>query len=143
RRPGGPAPAGDPAPQLPAPAPPPATPDRTAGKAPLGKQAAAPRRNPRPVPPRATASNSSAVSPRHDTTPTVTPPIIPPVAQNPSPALVPAAPPPPPPPPPTPPDPRPQIDVAIAGYARALEAQDINAVKRAAPGLRAQSVQTL
>jgi len=130
--------------QVPAPVPPPATPDSTAGKAPLGKQAAAPRRNPRPVAPRATASNSSAVAPRRDTTPTVTPPVIPPVAQNPSPALVPAAPPPPPPPPPpAPPDPRPQIDAAIAGYARALEAQDINAVKRVAPGLSTQSVQNL
>src|SRR5206468_2319980 len=44
---------------------------------------------------------------------------------------------------PAPADPRPQIEAAIATYARALEAQDINAVKRVAPGLSAQSVQNL
>src|SRR5256886_842073 len=82
-----------------------------------------------------------AIVPRHDTTPAATPPVTPPVAQNPGPAPTPAAPAPP--PPPAPPDPRPQIEAAIATYARALEAQDINAVKRVAPGLSAQSVQNL
>ena len=77
-------------------------------------------------------------------TPTVAPPVTPPAAQKPAPAAVEAVPPaPPPPPPPPPPDPRPQIDAAIVAYARALEAQDINAVKRVAPGLSAQSVQNL
>ena len=129
--------------QVPAPVPPPATPETTAGRPPAVKQTAAPRRNPRPAPPRAAVSNSSAVAivPRHDTTPAVTPPVTPPVAQNPGPAPIPAAPAPP--PPPAPPDPRPQIEAAIATYARALEAQDINAVKRVAPGLSAQSVQNL
>ena len=126
--------------QVPAPVPPPATAESTAGKPPLGKQTVAPRRNPRPAPPqRATVSNSSAVAvaPPRDTAPTVAPPVTPPPAQNAAPAPVEAAPPPP------PPDPRPQIDAAIASYARALEAQDINAVKRVAPGLSAQSVQNL
>src|SRR5438034_247225 len=98
--------------QVPAPVPPPATPETTAGRPPAVKQTAAPRRNPRPAPPRAAVSNSSAVAivPRHDTTPAVTPPVTPPVAQNPGPAPIPAAPAPPPPPPP--PEPRPPPDAS-------------------------------
>ena len=106
---------------------------------PVAKQPVAPRRNPRPAPPpRSTVASSSAVAiaPARDTAPTVTPP----AAQNAAPAPIQVAPPP---PPPAPPDPRPQIAEAIAGYAHALEAQDINAVKRVAPGLSAQSVQNL
>src|SRR5437016_6752073 len=49
--------------QVPAPVPPPATAESTAGKPPLGKQTVAPRRNPRPAPPqRATVSNSDRKS---------------------------------------------------------------------------------
>src|SRR5438105_2936278 len=105
--------------QVPAPVPPPATPETTAGRPPAVKQTAAPRRNPRPAPPRAAVSNSSAVAivPRHDTTPAVTPPVTPPVAQNPGPAPIPAAPAPPPPPPP--PHPRPPPAAATAPYAPA------------------------
>ncbi len=122
--------------------PPPATPESTARRPPAGKQPLAPRRNPWPAPPqRATIANTSAVAlaPPRDMTPTVAPPVTPPAAQQPAPAAVEAVPPAPPPPP----DPRPQIDAAIVAYARALEAQDINAVKRVAPGLSAQSVQNL
>ena len=121
--------------------------DSAVAPPPLGRRTAAPRRTPsrERAPARALAASSTgvAVAPPRDTTPSVAPPVPPPVVQNPSPALGQAAPPPPPPPPPAPPDPRPQIDAAIAGYARALEAQDINAVKRVAPGLSAQSVQNL
>src|SRR5205823_11384211 len=128
---------------VPAPVPPPATPETTAGRPPAVKQTAAPRRNPRPAPPRAAVSNSSAVAivPRHDTTPAVTPPGTPPVAQNPGPAPIPAAPAPP--PPPAPPDPRPQIEAAIATYARAPDAQGHNAAQRAAPALSPQAAQNL
>jgi len=125
--------------QVPALVPPPATPESTASRLPVAKQPVAPRRNPRPAPPpRTTVASSSAVAiaPARDTAPTVTPP----AAQNAAPAPIQVTPPP---PPPAPPDPRPQIAEAIAGYARALEAQDINAVKRVAPGLSAQSVQNL
>ena len=130
--------------QAPALIPPPATPESTARRPPAGKQPLVPRRNPWPAPPqRATIANTSAVvlAPPRDMTPTVAPPVTPPAAQKPAPAAVEAVPPAPPPPPP--PDPRPQIDAAIVAYARALEAQDINAVKRVAPGLSAQSVQNL
>src|SRR5438552_110725 len=129
--------------QVPAPVPPPATPETTAGRPPAVKQTAAPRRNPRPAPPRAAESNSSAVAivPRHDTTPAVTPPVTPPVAQNPGPAPIPAAPAPP--PPPAPPHPRPPIAAAIATYPPAPAAPDITAVKPAPPGPSAQSVQNL
>jgi len=130
--------------QGPALIPPPATPESTARRPPAGKQPLVPRRNPWPAPPqRATIANTSAVvlAPPRDMTPTVAPPVTPPAAQKPAPAAVEAVPPAPPPPPP--PDPRPQIDAAIVAYARALEAQDINAVKRVAPGLSAQSVQNL
>ena len=132
--------------QAPALIPPPATPESTARRPPAGKQPLVPRRNPWPAPPqRATIANTSAVvlAPPRDMTPTVAPPVTPPAAQKPAPAAVEAVPPAPPPPPPPPPDPRPQIDAAIVAYARALEAQDINAVKRVAPGLSAQSVQNL
>ena len=131
--------------QAPALIPPPATPESTARRPPAGKQPLVPRRNPWPAPPqRATIANTSAVAlaPPRDMTPTVAPPVTPPAAQKPAPAAVEAVPPAPPPPPP-PPDPRPQIEAAIVAYARALEAQDINAVKRVAPGLSAQSVQNL
>jgi len=130
--------------QAPALIPPPATPESTARRPPAGKQPLVPRRNPWPAPPqRATIANTSAVvlAPPRDMTPTVAPPVTPPAAQKPAPAAVEAVPPAPPPPPP--PDPRPQIDAAMVAYARALEAQDINAVKRVAPGLSAQSVQNL
>ena len=132
--------------QAPALIPPPATPESTARRPPAGKQPLVPRRNPWPAPPqRATIANTSAVvlAPPRDMTPTVAPPVTPPAAQKPAPAAVEAVPPAPPPPPPPPPDPRPQIDAAMVAYARALEAQDINAVKRVAPGLSAQSVQNL
>ncbi len=118
--------------QGPALIPPPATPESTARRPPAGKQPLVPRRNPWPAPP---------LAPPRDMTPTVAPPVTPPAAQKPAPAAVEAVPPAPPPPPP--PDPRPQIDAAMVAYARALEAQDINAVKRVAPGLSAQSVQNL
>src|SRR5439155_4433633 len=120
--------------------PPPATPETTAGRPPAVKQTAAPRRNPRPAPPRAAVSNSSAVAivPRHDTTPAVTPPVTSPVAQNPGPAPIPAAPAPP--PPPAPPDPPPQIQAAIPTYARALRPPEVDAGSRGAPGAGAPSV---
>src|SRR5439155_2999277 len=126
--------------QVPAPVPPPATPETTAGRPPAVKQTAAPRRNPRPAPPRAAVSNSSAVAivPRHDTTPAVTPPVTPPVAQNPGPAPIPAAPAPPPPPPP--PAPRPQLESAIPTYARPRDALATNATTRVAPGPSAHAV---
>lgn len=46
---------------------------------------------------------------------------------------------------PTPPpvDPRPQIEGVIAAYARALQARDLTAVKRIAPGLGAERLKNL
>ena len=67
--------------------------------------------------------------------PAPAPPPAPPPAAS-STATVPPAPPP-------PPDPRPQIEAAIASYARALQARDINAVKRIAPGLGPQALSNL
>src|SRR5438874_13020686 len=127
--------------QGPALIPPPATPESTARRPPAGKQPLVPRRNPWPAPPqRATIANTSAVvlAPPRDMTPTVAPPVTPPAAQKPAPAAVEAVPPAPPPPPP--PRPRPPLHAAIVAYARALEAQDINAVKPVAPGVSAPSV---
>jgi uncharacterized protein YjdB len=89
----------------------------------------------------------SAVPPRKDT--------VSPQQAAPAPAPPPAPPPPPalspaasstatvPPSPPPPPDPRPQIEAVIASYASALQARDINAVKRIAPGLGPQALNNL
>ena len=40
-------------------------------------------------------------------------------------------------------DPRPQIEAVIAGYGRALQARDLNTIKRLAPGLGPQALNNL
>src|SRR5690348_15787583 len=111
---------------------------------------------PPPPPPKHAAQPGKrqvAVPPHKDTvSPQQAAPLLPP-APAPAPAPVPAPPPAPPPAasstatvppaPPPPPDPRPQIEAAIASYAKALQARDINAVKRIAPGLGPQALNNL
>jgi len=109
---------------------------------------------PPPPPPKHAAQpvkRQVAVPPHKDTvSPQQAAPVLPP-APAPAPALAPPPAPPPaasstatvPPAPPPPPDPRPQIEAAIASYAKALQARDINAVKRIAPGLGPQALSNL
>jgi len=95
----------------------------------------------RPVNERSARGNPT--TPRRDSAVAITPPPAAPQAVTViPPAAPPAAEPPPPPPAPTQPaDPRPLIDAAVQGYARALESRDVQQVRRAYPGLTTQQAQ--
>lgn len=117
-------------------APPPAVVESTPTRQPP-KRAAQPGKRQSVVPPAVLAAphNQDTASPQQAAPPPPPPPApaLPPASST---ATVP-------PPPPSPPDPRPQIEAVIASYARALQARDINAVKRVAPGLGPQALNNL
>ncbi|HXI65761.1 MAG TPA: protein kinase [Gemmatimonadales bacterium] len=118
------------------PAPPPAVVDSTPTRQ-TPKRTAQPGKRQGAVPPHRDTVSPQQAAPLLPPAPApapAPPPAPPPVAS--STATVPPAPPP-------PPDPRPQIEAAIASYARALQARDINAVKRIAPGLGPQALSNL
>lgn len=107
-----------------------------------------PKRSPAAALRHPAASPPVTVVPQRDTAPA--PLVAPPVAQQntipPAAAPLPAQPAPQPTPPPPEPvavDPRPQIEAVIAGYGRALQARDLNAIKRLAPGLGPQALNNL
>jgi serine/threonine-protein kinase len=110
---------------------------------------------PRPAPERArpSAPVAAAREPRKDSAPGPVPAVLPqgaaatPPVTSPAPAPSAAAPTPTPAPPPAvtpaPVDPRPQIERAIATYAEAVQARDLAAVRRIAPGLSPERLQGL
>jgi hypothetical protein len=99
------------------------------------KRTAQPGKRQGALPPHRDTVSPQQAAPLLPPAPAPAPPPAPPAAAS-STATVPPLPPP-------PPDPRPQIEAAIASYARALQARDINAVKRIAPGLGPQALSNL
>jgi hypothetical protein len=101
---------------------------------------------PQAPPPAASSTNKPVTRPVNERPSRAAPPPAPapqPVPNAPPPVavVVPTPPPAPPAPPAAPENPRPLIDGAIQGYARALESRDVQQVRRAYPGLTPQQAQ--